>query len=371
MKKKLEKARKKLLVKSPFFGQLTTYFEITTTWSIGTITTDYEKIYVNPQFAAIMSIEELEFMIGHEILHCVFDHFSRREARLKNKWDAACDFAVNDILTEANIGKKPAHALYNKKFHNLYAEKIYDLLPDGNFTIIDKHMENFIDQTAMKRAKYMRRIRLFSHSRFPGDGTSSTPRSIDSFFEPRLPWGEILKQLITENVRTDWSWYPPSKRHLQSGFVLPSLRKEKVNIPIGIDTSSSITKEELTAFISEILYIIRGFPSYSLTLIFCDAKVQKTYTVNNIEQMQEVIVEIKGGGGTDFKPVFQWVAENISFPPCLIYLTDLWGKFPSEKPIYPVIWISVGGKKTAPFGSIISLDNETETENIITNLTNK
>ncbi|MCD6133082.1 MAG: hypothetical protein J7J16_01975 [Deltaproteobacteria bacterium] len=361
MMKKIEKARAQLLLKSPFFGRLALHFNIVFTSSVQTIKTDYEKLYINPRFISSLSVEELQFMIGHEILHCILDHFSRRETRIKEKWDAACDFAVNSILLEAGVGEKPKQALYNKCYHGLYAEEIYALLPEFRYRIIDEHHDFSMDESRRTKAQQKWRSRVtqtINTLRDQGDSSSSEQRLIDLFAKPRLSWRRMLKSLIMENVLMDWSWHPPSRRHIHDGLILPGLKRDTTGIPVGIDTSGSISKKELTLFLSEIVGIIQHFPSCSLTLIFCDAQVHAVCTIATLGQLQEAMEKIRGGGGTNFEPVFQWVEKNLPFPPCLIYLTDLCGTFPSHPPSYPVIWVSVGNRKTAPFGCVVTLNDK-------------
>jgi predicted metal-dependent peptidase len=67
-----------------------------------------------------------------------------------------------------------------------------------------------------------------------------------------------------------------------------------------------------------------------------------------------VHLEPKGGGGTDFKPVFAWVEENGVLPQCLIYLTDLCCNSFPDVPEYPVLWVT-DSRRTAPFGETVQI----------------
>jgi predicted metal-dependent peptidase len=63
-----------------------------------------------------------------------------------------------------------------------------------------------------------------------------------------------------------------------------------------------------------------------------------------------------GGGGTDFRPAFDWVADRDLRPACLVYLTDLaCNRFP-DPPDYPVLWACMGEEEiTPPFGEVVSV----------------
>jgi len=68
-----------------------------------------------------------------------------------------------------------------------------------------------------------------------------------------------------------------------------------------------------------------------------------------------ISLDAPGGGGTDFRPVFDHCAELFQQPRCLVYLTDLEGRFPDEAPAYPVLWVVYGGQTEAPFGEVVSI----------------
>jgi predicted metal-dependent peptidase len=63
----------------------------------------------------------------------------------------------------------------------------------------------------------------------------------------------------------------------------------------------------------------------------------------------------QGGGGTSFVPVFKWIEENDIEPEALVYLTDMYGDFPSKAPSYPVLWGSISKGVPAPFGEVVDV----------------
>jgi predicted metal-dependent peptidase len=64
---------------------------------------------------------------------------------------------------------------------------------------------------------------------------------------------------------------------------------------------------------------------------------------------------LTGGGGTDFRPVFDWVEKQDQAPEILVYFSDCVGKFPDYQPSYSVIWL-VKGNQPVPFGQRIQLN---------------
>ena len=65
--------------------------------------------------------------------------------------------------------------------------------------------------------------------------------------------------------------------------------------------------------------------------------------------------KLRGGGGTRFTPVFDWLEEQGSTPDLLVYFTDAEGEFPKVEPCFPVIWL-VKGREQVPWGQRIQLN---------------
>ena len=65
---------------------------------------------------------------------------------------------------------------------------------------------------------------------------------------------------------------------------------------------------------------------------------------------------VTGGGGTDFRPVFDWVEGQDLKPDTLVYFTDACGEFPDAEPDFPALWL-VKGKQEVPFGVRIQLND--------------
>jgi predicted metal-dependent peptidase len=64
---------------------------------------------------------------------------------------------------------------------------------------------------------------------------------------------------------------------------------------------------------------------------------------------------LRGGGGTSFIPVFDWIASRDRAPDLLVYFTDADGAFPAHEPAYPVLWL-IKGKRTVPWGQRVQLN---------------
>jgi predicted metal-dependent peptidase len=170
--------------------------------------------------------------------------------------------------------------------------------------------------------------------------------------QSKQDWRMILRDFIAARTPADYRWNPPNRRYVASGLYLPSVERTGLGtIVIGVDTSGSIGKEELEQFAGEISAISEEVQPEGIHVVYCDAAVQ---SVQEFGPSESVRLEPKGGGGTDFCPVFQWVEENQIAAVCLIYLTDLCCTSYPHPPDYPVLW-ATDTRRTAPFGETVQI----------------
>ena len=92
-------------------------------------------------------------------------------------------------------------------------------------------------------------------------------------------------------------------------------------------------------------------PNYQIDLLVCDERIQSHETFYSGDILE---CEIKGGGATDFRPVFEFVENELEDTKLLLYFSDLDGKFPKQEPSYEVKWIAPK-ELQIPFGELIIL----------------
>jgi hypothetical protein len=170
----------------------------------------------------------------------------------------------------------------------------------------------------------------------------------------------ILTQFVIMNATADYSYSRPNRSYLGRGLIVPGMQSGMINIVIVVDTSGSIDKNALNLFASNIELIRKQIGDHILTLIFCDTSIPKDANgipiVETFNADQEIVWMTPGGGGTSFKPPFEWVANNMPDPPsCLVYFTDgdyngRSGAPPAQEPEYPVLWALWGSKKRQAWG---------------------
>lgn len=139
---KLTAARTRLIIDKPFLGALVLRLpmeEADPEWC-KTTATDARKFYYNSEYIDCLSIEETQFMLSHEALHCALSHFSRRQHRLTHKWDLSCDYAINPLLIKDGLTPPPG-TLQLREYEGMTAEEIYPLIDDlDDQETLDQHI---------------------------------------------------------------------------------------------------------------------------------------------------------------------------------------------------------------------------------------
>jgi predicted metal-dependent peptidase len=188
-----------------------------------------------------------------------------------------------------------------------------------------------------------------------GNDPAGIGRPLTETRQSQQDWRAILHDFVAATAPCDYCWTPPNRRYVASGLYLPSVERRGLGeIVIAVDTSGSIGQLELEQFAGEISAISEEVQPEAIHVVYCDAAVQSNQEFTASEPVR---LEPKGGGGTDFRPVFQWVAENAIAPVCLIYLTDLCCDSFPETPEYPVLWVT-DFRRTAPFGERVRIGLE-------------
>jgi predicted metal-dependent peptidase len=186
-----------------------------------------------------------------------------------------------------------------------------------------------------------------------GKLSASLARLVDHLLQPQLPWRMLLAHYLSLAARDDFSYLRPSRREGEA--ILPSLRSAQVSVVVAVDTSGSIKPPEMDEFFSEV-NALKSQIRARVALLPCDERLAggAPWIVEPWEELQ-VPESIGGGGGTDFRPVFAWVAQQDHRPELLVYFTDAEGEFPAAEPDYPVLWL-VKGRAPVPWGQRIQLN---------------
>lgn len=190
-----------------------------------------------------------------------------------------------------------------------------------------------------------------------GNLPAGIERSIDALKNPQTDWRTLLQAFIQEDI-CDYSFSPPDRRYDGGDFYLPDFNEKEEtvrNILFMIDTSGSISKQQLTAAYSEVKGAIDQFGGVLKGYLgFFDAAVSAPQPFSDEEEMK--VITPKGGGGTSFQIIFDYVREEMKDEPpaCIIILTDGYAPFPEEKEAMeiPVLWIINNEDVSPPWGVV-------------------
>lgn len=372
----MTKAVAAIVLDDPFYGYMLLRRPIVFDSSIPTAATNGVNIFVNPVFINTMTLPQLKGLLKHEIMHIAHMHHLRRGNRDVEKWNIACDKVINAHLKKAGV-ELPEGGLIDESCSEFSAEHVYNTLPDmppgngpgpgnggggfpppWNFGAIQDHpdatSEPMIEQIEEETKSDV--IQAANTAKMMGKEPAGLDRLIDKIRQSKLPWKKLLAKLFRVPTKVEDSWNRPNRRYLASGVYLPSPHGYTMGpVVVGVDTSGSITSNELEMYFGEINAILKHVRPESIHVVYCDAAISNTQklTVKDLPLKVETF-KPKGGGGTDFRPVFDYVAQNKLKPALFLYLTDMYGYFPDKAPSYPVIWCATTDVK-APFGKTLEI----------------
>ena len=385
--KRISLCGSRLTLDAPFFAAILLRLLVICTKDVDTMATDGRHLFWNPDWVRELPPEEITGVLCHEVLHVADGHHLRIGSRNHSKWNVACDHGINPLVIEQGF-KLPADALLDPQYDGLSAEQIYGKLddeaddnttsgqsgegegggtpssdPGGCGGVLPATNE---DGSALSPAELEEAKRdhgemvaeAVQAAQKRGKMPGSLKERIETNRAAQVDWIEKIHNKVKGTVQSDYSWRRPNRRRLQDGIYLPSLLREDVGeIVIGLDTSGSVSRTAFEQFASEVLAICEEVKPSRVHLLYCDTRVHpESYDQEDID---DIVIERKGGGGTSFVPVFDWVEERLAegedLPQCLIYLTDGYGDAPEVEPDYPVLWVCTSNK-VLPIGDTVRIN---------------
>ena len=383
---RITQSRVRLLLTKPFFGQLATRLRLEDATSyIPTAATDGKRFLYNVDFINRLSDPELDFLVGHEVLHVVYDHMGARGERKKLIWNAAADFNINMTLVEHHVGEPiksesldGGNMCLDWKYRGLNSYEIYDKLiedgagesggmdvhielgdgsGDGEGDADGKNVQVTMSEEERKALQDEVKQAVIQAAQSAGpDVPEAVRRMISELVSPKMDWRDVLRTQLESSRKNDFTFMRPSKR---SGEVLfPGMNKdEELNVAVFLDTSGSISQTMLRDFLSEVQGIMDQYQSYKIHIAQFDTNVYapETFTSDDGRSMNEY--EITGGGGTDFDVVYNYMEQEGIEPDQMVMFTDgyPWGSWgnPDYCDVLHVIHGDAQRKIEAPFGVTI------------------
>ena len=419
VKKKIASARSHLILRHPFYGMLLLGLEEEwDTGSVNTIGVRPGAIEYDSEWLNKLTLEETIGTMAHEASHLGLLHPFRRKDRDFKVFNAACDYAVNLMLESETKLTLPQPRLDDKRFADMNAEGIYAVLMreldkskggassagggvpssipapaagggkppkgkgkdkssnggdddkdegKGSKPTAGKARDNFDDHpwpddlpngemAKLEREAVDNLIRAATIAKSAGKLPGAWESLISDILEPRIDWKERLRSFVQTSAKSNYRTCPPNKRHLWRGIYLPSLSGDYLELIIGVDTSGSVSDQELQEFTAEIQGICKSFEDYKIWYFQADAAIQLE---KELGPDDEIPTKMRGRGGTSFRPVFE-KAREIYGASCLVYLSDLYPNDGWPDPLdIPVLWVS-STDVVAPFGETIRLELDKE-----------
>ena len=367
---KISQAKAKLLVDYPYFGTLASKLELVLNDDIQAFKGDGKKLEYSSDFLENAEISELEFILANGAMHRSLAHENRKNGRSGWLWQMATDMAINDMLVENGLDK-PDEAQYRVRFKGMYAEEIYaelksDILREDDELEYESDdtsdVQNNDNRAEEKQTRDELQEEILQEQLLAEEAISlltsefkkgEAPSFIDRFFKldffSKIDWRDELKSALDRYFRDDYVLIPPNKKFLSQGIYLPSTTSQTFRLVIAVDSSGSVDEELLSQFLSEVNFLMSLVSHYQIELLVCDEKIHSHKTFYSGETLD---ADIKGGSGTDFRPVFEFIESAFDDVKLLLYFTDLEGRFPKEEPSYSVKWISPK-EEEIPFGELI------------------
>lgn len=364
-------------------------------WTDGkTISVNWKYISESEKYQD-MSVDNLIFVICHEIGHLLNLTVDRRGGRHHKFWNFATDYSINsDLINNCDGHGKPKPIgemyysdklitpenpkgqawLYDEKYRNMTCEQIYEKLIEefkkdhGGKTPeqveqemsdavdewlkshcqggqLDDHIpQDSMDETDKGRVKaQVEAVQKQMGGQQAGKTDSFLERAFEFLFqEPPFDWRGFLNNYLKAFLKSDFTWKKPSRRSWGGGYILPGSNTDKhIKLGIAIDTSGSVGDKEVHEFLAHIAKIMHSFKSFDIDVWCFSTKVHeetlKNYTKTSQDQIKNY--ELASLGGTEIKSNFRWIEDNKKKYDVFICLTDGYDYIDDLRFDYcPVIW---------------------------------
>ncbi|MBP3238882.1 MAG: hypothetical protein J6M24_07405 [Lachnospiraceae bacterium] len=339
-----------MLGRMPFYGDIMMYIPVFEDHMIKTACTDGSQIKYNPDFFALLSEGERNYVYMHEVLHILFLHWKRWGKRDRYLWNIACDYVVNGTLDNMAESIRDKNIVFEKPqglccIHGIYdgtsAEEYYEwLLKSKNnaakpLMIQDISGEDFEDgiddeakdcEESEKEERVKELIKKAIEASAKTADTESMKGIPGSFFRlvetKRLPWYRLLRDFMTERIE-DASYYTPERKYIHMGLILPGESKsdeELKEVWAFLDTSSSIGDKDMDAFITQLYRIAKEFHC-NYNIAFWDTAVREVH--RNVQDKEKLLgLRRKFYGGTVIDCVYEYLKTQKIDPEAMIILSD-------------------------------------------------
>ena len=371
----INEMRTELYLSLPFMGPAMDALPCIPDRTTLTLGTDAEYLRYNPRFLIdtyLTDPDSLPRVYMHVLLHCLFRHmYGMPKGGDIILWNLSCDIAVESVMD--SIGNAPAVTRVVPD----YRRGVYDMLGRAMKTFTAERIYRYFSENrpdGEEEAKLRAAFLSDDHSFWEemreqeekkgserGEGTGEFARVLAVQNRKRVSYRDFLRRyaVVREEARVD----PDS---FDYGFYnygmelygnLPLIEENEYResrkieeLVIAIDTSASCQAELVAQFLSETAAVLQSqetfFHKIDLRIIECDDQVRKDIKIKSPEDIKAFLdaFEVRGGYGTDFRPVFAYVdqlqnAGELRNLRGLLYYTDGFGIYPTHPTPYETVFV--------------------------------
>lgn len=226
----------------------------------------------------------------------------------------------------------------------------------GKIKNIDNHLSNkgkdgkelSKEEREAKEKEWTNRIvEASTISKMAGKEPAGLDRILGRLHESKINWKVLLQRYIQSSIPSNYTYSKPNKKSISSGYYLPDVEKQRIEIGVLIDTSGSIGQNELADFLSEIVGIARAYrEKIKMSLAVHETELGNSWVVEN-GNIQKILdtTKIKGGGGTNFNEPYKQFIDKYKTTKLLVWLSDGYGDKIEKKDLKcDIVWVlSKGG----------------------------
>lgn len=359
---RMQKLRAKMMIQHPFFAAMLVRMPMVERTDIPTAATDMESIFINPAFIDSLPDDDVAtFVIAHELSHRMFLHGIRLNERNHDRWNRACDYAINWMLKESKFTIWE-HALLDEQYADMSADQIYRLLEEqGEGKSAGGDAGGMIgdilappgglspEQEAKIRRKVQQSVAQAAQvARMAGKVPGGLQRFIDDILDPKVPWQTVLREYMTR-VSHDTETWSRRNRRFEDVFLPTRYSYRMGGVVIINDTSGSIGGSELVQFNTEGYTIIEDMRPEWVRILWADTQVASEQL---FEDGDPFTPKAAGGGGTDMRVPLKH-AEQYQPEVCILF-TDGYTPWPEGDPPYPLI-VCCTTNADVPVGQVIRI----------------
>jgi predicted metal-dependent peptidase len=369
LEKAITKTRIDIIREFPFMSFLLMNTEIMESSDIPTCaatTVPRNMIFVNENFflTELKNRKERNFVMIHELLHIFLEHIGRQTDHNYHPklWNVATDYVINLYINDMGKGSsrgvlsKPENILFDEKYNGMSADQVYHRLLKDAKNNADKAAaaggaDNIGDdgyngqrpldevaneaQTEASKAENRQMVAAgiaqdTTSLKNMGGGAADMLRAFQDLIDPKIPWQSLLRDFVTAASRTHYTYNRISRR--STGAILfPTMEGNHVKMCFGIDTSGSMSGDDLGEAMVELRSICEEFDAWEVDFVTCDTNVHLLgqYDSEEGDDWDCISKNLKGGGGTQMGPMVGYANEMEELPSVCIIITD--GYIPEDE----------------------------------------